>query len=548
MTHSEQLDALVVGAGPTGLAMASDLLRHGMKVRIVDQASEPTNLSKAVVLMPRTLEEFHPRGISKKALEHGERAISASAYSKGRLIFHTRYDNLTSDYDFLTNIPQADTERVLREHLEELGGKVEWKTKVVDFTEHDDGIQANLEDEQGHQSQVSAAYLCGCDGAHSMARHHLNFDFHGKAYHDNWWLADVKIDWRYPHGHTYVFFQDDGLFAVFPMPEGRDRIYFVEPESEKLGRPPTIEEFQVLADRFVPDGCRIYDPRWLSEFHCHHRKVKHYTKGRVHLAGDAAHIHSPETGLGMNTGIQDSYNLAWKIAYVRKGWAHPSLLESYDQERSFVGQQVVKFSDTTHKIYAQFGTLAHFIREPMWRFLNHYYQHHNEKIEEAVQLKIRYPASQFVMHHGHPEKDHALVDPVEAGMRLLNAELQPVQGTVSDRTRLYDIVDAKKFHLLILTGAHPQSELLEEMSQIITTIEPHREYLEPVVIFGGQDPHGFTDLPAKVYLDPTQHLHYNYAAQKGGLFLVRPDLYIGYSAHGWDRKQWVKYLDTLFTK
>ncbi len=543
---SEVLDVLVVGAGPTGLALAGDLLRHGMKVRLIDRAHEPTNLSKAVVLMPRTLEEFAARGLAEEAIRLGEKTTSLTTYCQGHVIFHSEYDKLSTDYSFLVNIPQASTESVLRGYVNRYGGEVEWDTDLLSFEEDADGICATLRRPDGSTELVRAHYLTGCDGAHSIVRHTLGFEFHGAAYHDTWLLADVKIDWRLPHGHTYLFFIENGLFSVFPMPDGRYRIYVVEPLKEKLGRSPTLEEFQVIADRFVNDGCMLSDPHWLAEFHCHHRKVKHYSRGRVHLAGDAAHVHSPETGLGMNTGIQDAFNLAWKIAWVGKGLAGEDLLQSYDAERSFVGQQVVALSDFTHKVWAQFGTLAATIREPMWRFFNNYYAHHSEKLEEAMQIRIHYPASRHVVSHGQPEHSHTTVKPVEAGMRLVNGQVQPAAGSCAEATDLFSLLDASKFRLLIFTGSHPRDQAVEDIKVLLEIARPHAVYLQPLLIYGGQDASAFSELTPELFIDPTLDLHFQYAAQKGATYIVRPDLYVGYNAYGFEAKYLQQYLATLF--
>jgi len=544
MSQHHDLDALVVGSGPTGLAMAGDLLRHGMRVRLIDQADQPTTLSKAVVVMPRTLEEFAPRGLAEACIAGGEPSISLSTYFNGHMIFHSIYNHLATDYSYLINTPQAATESVLRDYMKGQGGEVEWRTKLVEFQQDADGVDAVLENADGERENVRAHYLMGCDGAHSTVRHGLNIDFKGAAYPENWLLADVKIDWKYPHGHTYLFVEENGLFAVFPMPEERDRIYVVEPGKERKGRAPTLEEFQELADRFVPDGCRLHDPHWLSEFRCQHRKVTKYADGRVFLAGDSAHIHSPETGLGMNTGIQDAFNLAWKVAHVRKGWSPPALLETYGLERNHVGKQILKLSDETHKIWAQFGPLANAIREPMWRFFTNYYAHHTEKLEEAVQIRIHYPKNPLV-HQGHPPKFHT-VQPPQAGTRAINGWLQVVQGAERIRTKLYDLLDASKYRLILFAGAHCPEETIRSIASQLNVIEPYSEQIEPLVIYGGQDPSACLDLKAPLCIDPTLHLHFGHAAQQGATFLLRPDLYYGYVSHDLNSDALARYLSELF--
>lgn len=546
--RNKVLDALVVGAGPTGLAMALDLQRYGMNYRIIEKAAGPTDLSKATVVMPRTTEEFAPRGLSKDIIAAGERSISLSTYSHGKMIFHSVYDHLATDYSFLINVPQSSTERVLREHLEKAGGKINWNTELVSFNQDDTGVDVVLKTADGKTEHVRTAWLVGCDGAHSALRHALEIPFEGAAYKNNWLLADVHIDWRFPHGHTYLFFQEDGLLAVFPMPDKRHRIYVVRLEQEALGRQPTLEDFQELADTYVPDGCELSDPRWLSEFHCHHRRIKHYGKGRAMLAGDAAHVHSPESGLGMNTGIQDAFNLAWKIAYVQKGLVSSELMESYNLERSYVGKEVLKLSDRTHKIWAQFGKFAETIRAPMWRLFSSFFAHHHASLEEAVQIRIHYPEGVFTEHHGHPDSVHPINPPVEAGMRAINGPLHRSDIQEELPGGLASLFDALRFKLILFTGSHPGEEITGVLAELLETAAQYPAQIDSIIIHGGQNPSLYSGLDAELYVDPTLHLHFRYAAQAGGIFLVRPDLYVGFSSHRLDNGKLKKYLGNLFEK
>jgi len=272
--------------------------------------------------------------------------------------------------------------------------------------------------------------------------------------------------------------------------------------------------------------------------------VEKYAEGRIFLAGDAAHIHSPETGLGMNTGIQDAFNLAWKVAHVRKRWSDHVLLETYELERNHVGKEILKLSDETHKIWAQFGPLANAIREPMWRFFTNYYAHHTEKLEEAVQIRIHYPKNPLV-HQGSPPKYHT-IQPPQAGTRAINGWLQVVKGEERIRTKLYNLLDADKYRLMLFAGAHCSDESIEAIASVLELIEPYAEQIEPLVIYGGQDPARCMKLNAPLCIDPTLHLHFHHAAQRGATYLLRPDLDFGYVSHDLDRSALAHYLEKLF--
>lgn len=544
VTHSS-LDALVIGAGPTGLALASDLLRHGLRVRIVDKADAPTTLSKAVVLMPRSLEEFQMRKLSASALAEGEKVHSFSAYNHGEIIFRAEYARVTSRYNFLLNIPQTGPERILRDELIRLGGHIEWKTTLESFVDHGDHVTAILTTPDGKSEQVDVPYLLGCGGAHSPVRHGLNFEFIGEQYHDNWLLADVDIDWKLLSGRGYAFFADAGLLAVFPMPQGRYRIYIVETESRALGREPKLEDITAAVERIIPGMCVLRNPGWMSEFHCHHRRVKHYRKGNVFIGGDAAHIHSPETGLGMNTGIQDSFNLAWKIAYVRKGASPSSLLDTYDTERSYVGKQVVGLSDFAHKLSSQFNRIGSLSRDHIWRFFSHFYTNHFKEFEQGLQVRIQYEPSAVVENHGHQESLHNESVEVVAGVRAVDGNLQATTDGAAP-IALHDVLDPLKFRLMIIAGHLPDHATREAICKMAAWTKPVREFLTPTLVLASQTTEGFETFDGEIYLDPAMEFHYLYGAQKGGLFLIRPDGYVGFSSRPIRMKDLENHLRGVF--
>ena len=553
MTENQNLDALVIGAGPTGLAMATDLIRHGMKVRLIDLADKPSTLSKAVVLMPRTLEEFQVRGLHKRTQELGENVHSFSAYNQGQIIFHADYDRISSKYNFLLNISQCDTELVLREELDRLGGEIEWGVTLTDYEDLGDHVRADLKHADGKTETLEVPYLLGCDGAHSTVRHGMNAEFHGESYQDTWLLADVSIDWKFPHGHSYSFFCEDGLLAVFPMPGKRYRIYVLQTLEYQLGRDPELSDIIEAVERVAPGLCKLSEPEWLSEFHCHHRKVKHYSKknGRVFIGGDAAHIHSPETGLGMNTGVQDAFNLAWKLANVRKGLMPESLLDTYDLERSYVGEQVVKLSDFTHKLLSQFTAMGGLVRSKMWRFFSNYYLNHFQKLEEGFQVRIHYKANDFVEHHGHAEHFRIKDLPeVTAGARCLDGNLLPpnTEADVENFVSLYDQLDPSVHQLMILTGSDHSQETQSCIRELIASTASIRSQLNILLILGRQDTEGYEDLDATILLDPTHHFHHKYGAEAGAVYVVRPDTYVGFFSRPIASKPVTKYLKSLFTK
>ncbi len=553
MIHNSNPDALVIGAGPTGLAMATDLLRHGLKVRLIDLAEKASNLSKATTVMPRTLEEFQIRGLHERTIELGKVMRAFSAFYNGKIVFKADYARLSSDFNYLVNIPQCDVELVLREELDRLGGEVEWGVTLTEFEDAGDHVSAELKHADGKTETLDVPWLLGCDGAHSVVRHSLDLEFHGNAYEDTWLLADLDIEWKFTRDSSYSFFSEDGVLAVFPMPNNRHRIYILQTLEYQLGRDPEFSDIVEAVERIAPGVCKLSNPDWMAEFHCQHRKVKHYRKknGRVFIGGDAAHIHSPETGLGLNTGIQDSFNLAWKIASVHQGQSPESLLDTYDLERSYVGDQVVKLSDRTHKMTAQFGPIGSLARSAMWRIFSNHLRSHFETFEAGMGLRVHYQPNDFVENHGHVDKFRLRDLPeATAGARTLEAKLLPpdAKPDQEEYIRLLDQLDPLTHQLMIMTGPDNSEKTVSCIQKLIELTEPIRDQLKVLVVVGQQNLEGYEDVSTTVLLDPSHHFHHHYGAETGAVFVIRPDSYIGFSSRPIESKHVTKYLKRLFTK
>ena len=337
---------LVIGAGPVGLTMALELARFGVPVRLIDRAAQATQTSRALVLWARTLELMERSGCTADFLEHGLRAARATVRSGARVLGTVRFDELASAYDFGLMLPQSDTERLLARRLEALGVRIERELELRGFRDGGDHVLAQLRHADGSESSVATPWLLGCDGAHSTVRHTLGIAFAGATENDDWLLADVRLEGeRAPPRHEVaICLHDDGPLAMFPMRGERTRVVGrLGPGDPQHPRAePTLADVQALIEQRAGGGFRAVDPVWLANFRINERMVGNYRHGRVLLAGDAAHIHSPAGGQGMNTGMQDAINLAWKLALVVHGAAQPGLLDSYSAERARVGAMVVR--------------------------------------------------------------------------------------------------------------------------------------------------------------------------------------------------------------
>ncbi|WP_256105901.1 FAD-dependent monooxygenase [Streptomyces sp. ODS05-4] len=345
-TPADTLPVLVTGGGPAGLTAATELLRRGVPVRCVDRADGPTTLSKALGLWPRTVEVIHRAGgrdlLADRALPQSQMRY----YSDGKVIADLRYRRETRPLI----CPQPDIEEVLRSNLAAAGGAVEWATELIGFDQLDDRVRARLRGPDGVERQEDFAYLVGADGASSTVRGRLGVGFEGSTYELRFVVADVRVDTRFDHRMTHYFCSPQGILVACGLPDGRWRVFTSAPPGvrrEDVG----LAAVQRLVDERGPGGIRLRDPDWISVFDVHARHAETTRVGRAFLIGDAAHIHSPAGGQGLNTGVNDAHNLAWKLALVWHGRSPRRLLDTYADERGQVARAVVRQADVQTRLW-----------------------------------------------------------------------------------------------------------------------------------------------------------------------------------------------------
>jgi 2-polyprenyl-6-methoxyphenol hydroxylase-like FAD-dependent oxidoreductase len=390
-----KLDMVVAGAGPVGLAMAAELARYGLSVKIVDKAAQRTDKSKALVVWSRTLELMDRSGCGEKLIAAGRRANGANIFAEGKEIVHIPLDGVESPHPYALMLPQSETERLLEEHLNGFGVRVERGVELIGFAPGDSGMTSKLRHPDGREETVESAWLVGCDGAHSTVRHGLGMQFEGDTLQTEWILADVRLTGVPKPGEVIVIWHAEGVLAIFPITETRYRVIadMGEIQGEEHLADPTLEEVQAILDR-RGEGMTASEPVWLSRFHINERKVSDYRKGRVFLAGDAAHIHSPAGGQGMNTGIQDACNLAWKLALAHHGICKEEpLLESYSAERSAVGDQVLKGAGQATALAIMRGGVKQAIRNHLAALVFGFAPVKEMAAEFVTELSIGYPKS-----------------------------------------------------------------------------------------------------------------------------------------------------------
>jgi 2-polyprenyl-6-methoxyphenol hydroxylase-like FAD-dependent oxidoreductase len=392
-----ECQVLVVGAGPTGLTLACELLARGIRTRIIDRNDGAVLETRAGGMHARTLETFETMGIVDRFLERGHPVHYFTFYSHGNQLGRLDISRGGSRYDYMLSIPQHETELILRGRIAELGGEVEQRMELVSFTEQPDGVVATVRDASGSSRTILAGFLAGCDGAHSRVRHQLGLPFEGQPYPQDWLLADVLLDWGRSEESVHAFFTTgSNAMICFPMREHRWRI--VLPFTGARGEgPPALDEIQRLIDQRCPEPVRASDPSWLADFRCHRRSTNRYRVGRVLLAGDAVHIHTPAGGQGMNTGVMDAHNLGWKLALVTGGQAGDWLLDTYGDERGPVARQVLQVTHALVSVGSLTSPAKQLLRNLLVPVASRIPFIQRRAARRLAHLHVAYPASRLTI-------------------------------------------------------------------------------------------------------------------------------------------------------
>ncbi len=354
------VDVLIVGAGPTGLTLAAQLQTFGVTFRIVDRLLDRARESRALAIQARTLEILQGLGIAERLVSAGRTSTRLMIHFEDRVAEAELGGFRVPDtrFPFILFLSQAETERIYDDHLVARGVRVERGVELVEFSARDTGVHCTLRHQGGREERVRTAYLVGCDGAHSSVRKGAGIPFKGGTYLQDFLLGDVEADGPLRNDTIHSFPGGRGVAMFFPLGSPSTwRIIAMTPggapvaSDAPLTSSASLAELQSAIAGATGSTVRVRDPTWLTHFRLHHRQTANYRIGRVFLAGDAAHIHSPVGAQGMNTGIQDAWNLGWKLALVVTGWADEALLDSYEAERWPVGRGLLR---TTDRIFGLF--------------------------------------------------------------------------------------------------------------------------------------------------------------------------------------------------
>ena len=402
---SSELDVLIVGAGPVGLFLANECARRGLSARIVETRDRQSEHSKALAIFPRTLEIFDMAGVAGPFLEAANRVTSVSVTAHGRQLAHVRFEPEQSPYPFIAMVPQDVTEKLLAEELVRKDRRVEYETTFVSAEERGDGVRVTLE-KGGRRTELTASFVVGCDGAHSAVRHLLSLPFEGAQYEDSFLLADVETNETLPADELQLCPSKFGPAAIFPMGATRRRIVATIEQTE--GDAPSLELVRSVLRQRAPAGIEVSSVSWASYFRIHHRQVAKLRVGRMFVAGDAAHIHSPFGGQGMNTGLGDVWNLAWKLDLALRRGGNERLLDSYSAERRPVIKDVIETTDRLTRALGTGNRFAQALRDTIIPVLSHLSPFQHAFVNRLSGLGIAYEGSPIVEGGGERYWDDSL--------------------------------------------------------------------------------------------------------------------------------------------
>jgi len=439
---------LIVGAGPTGMTAAMELSRLGIPVRLVEKTSKPATTSRAVGVQARTLELFEQRGLAGQLVERGNQGVAVSAYGGGKRVFRLEFKNIDSRYKYILFVSQAETEKTLRGAIEKAGVNIEWDTTLIGFSqaEHGDGVVSILRHSDGSLESLSSSYLISAEGAHSTVRETLGLHFEGKALDEQYALGDFYIDGDLPDSDLHVFSSGHGFLGMFPMGNKRYRLIASNPISKpSKDTEPSIGELQQLYDQRSPIPAKFHDMSWSSWFHINSRMIHQLRSGRIFLGGDSAHIHSPAGAQGMNTGIQDMFDLSWKLAMVLKGEAKEEILDTYATDRIPVIQNVLTKTEGLTKAIGEENPIFRSVFNHLapWFVGTDFVQHNST--ERMSQLSLNYRESPLSENHSSPGS-------LKAGDRVpdLAVTVLNVEGSADQRPKpstLFQLMDPSTWTL-----------------------------------------------------------------------------------------------------
>jgi 2-polyprenyl-6-methoxyphenol hydroxylase-like FAD-dependent oxidoreductase len=529
---------LIVGAGPVGLSMAVELARRSIEFRILDKTDSPSNISKALAVHARTLELFEDMNVFDEFISKGHITHGFNIYNKNDRIVHVSFDELVCPHPYIVMLPQSETEAILARRLEQFGGRVERSHELIAIEQNADSVRATIKTPSGEE-EIEAAWLVACDGSHSFVRKALNLKFQGSQYDEIFGAVDASLDTHLAHDEVNTFLAEDGVLALFPLPENRWRILYDLKQGDLRDKDdkPTLEEAQtVMNTRGI--GAAISNPTWFAYFRINKRQIDSYRTDRVFLAGDAAHIHSPMGGVGMNTGIHDAVNLAWKLDLVIRGVASEKLLDSYHEERHPIAKDVLFGTDMAMKVATLRNPVSEVLRKRMLPVLLSQEVIQQRLTKTGSLIAVNYRGSKIVGEHRAGFFEAAAENPSiserfefangpKAGDRAPDGQVKLKFN--GDSCRFFDLIRDTRHKLVMFDGFDCSSAGYQNLADIAAKAQQKYGNLMSVFTVSPQPavPDELNSVCTYIN-DQEMELHRCYGANSECLYLIRPDGYIGF--------------------
>lgn len=521
---------LIVGAGPTGLTTAVELQRYGIPFRIIDKQIKPVKTSNALAVHVRTLELWDDLGILTAALAAGNPLRGMNIYANNKRLAHVDFDILQTSFPFVLGLAQRETEVILMQHLQEKNIPIEMEVDIIDFKEDISGVDVILQHKDGTQENLHADWLIACDGGHSFIREKLQLPFIGKELPQHFVLADMEIHSTLPLHEMNMFASDQGLFMIAQYDKTHARIIADVTHDPELREAKSLTDAQInkLAAERCPIKLELSPAIWTSGFWLHERITPQYRHHRIFFAGDAAHVHSPAGGQGMNTGIQDAYNLAWKLALVIQKKAKTILLDTYQAERYPVGKNVLRETTLLTNVMTVRNRFLRWLRDFVIAFALKQQKIRKKFASTMTLLTIKYNdnllVQDYLRHQSGPP----------AGTRMLDVKY--------DYQRLFDLVRGTQFVLLLFSGISREFNIFQFLQLQSSLKVQYKDLIKCVFINAIGE---FPEWEGATVFDALKQVHQSYGVSKPSLYLIRPDKYIGFRGALEHQQELEKYLENV---
>lgn len=517
--YMTQTPVLVVGAGPSGLMSALLLTQLGIPVRLIDRKSTPILSTNAAGIQTRTIEVFEHIGIVKEFIDKGIITTGLQMFSQHKRLVKISLSIVDSYFPFILMLPQWHTEKILTKELEDRNIHIERNVELIELIQENGKVISTLKLPDGRQEQIETDWVIGCDGYNSTVRNHANIKMVGKDFDQEFFVADVKLKSQFDRSCINMILNQGKLVGIFALPSENNQLSRL---AGNIGRHQnkdkfTDKEIKKMVAEHTQGDCEVTEVIWSAPFWIHSKMAAKLRNGSVFIVGDAAHVHSPAAGQGMNVGLQDAFNLTWKLAMVIKKQADPSILDSYQQERLPLIKNVLRLTETL----GFFGLSTSYL---LYRIRNFIFKNVAGKVK-PLQKKMAGIMTQVGLRY----KKSSLIDKTSRRSSTGPKPGARMPDVIAPNHRLYDYLRGPKFHVLLFVGSNPTKENIDKA---VAASKQLIENIGSLVI-----PHIISNKACDVphFIDDVDlAIHKRYGVNEPSMCLIRPDQYIAQFVDGLD--------------